>query len=517
MEEEEDLNLQSSNSRDSDYIRECEIELHNLEYSGDITIQDDINHQPIVQKRKTREDETESSDGFTTVVRKPKRLIRSTSLIDKSVQKQAGFEQMKDFEKKNEICVTSSTELPKQMAMARLLLSENIQNIIKIKYKSPYKVFIQFENENDAEKLLNCSKFKDLDYRCQKTFENSVSYGLIKGVDLDLKEDEMFKIFECEHTILNIKRLKRLSSEGKWIDSESVRICFQNSTLPPYAYAYGCRFKVEPFVFPVTQCFGCWKFGHYIKFCPSKKMLCPKCGNSSHTNCSLENIKCLNCKGSHFVLDRGCPMFAKEKEIRLLMSEQNITYKKALEIIAIRREEKNKYNSHNDDNTANNVEIVNIVTENNLTTPNLYSDVVKRKVGIRETQDLSSGSSGSENGVRISTGRKLKRVQKQRRQRNNEDRNQGEIVKEMEVDNHIEEEENDTQSNYVEKEENKIDVKKLLEKLYQAIMSKKTFEEKIGAVVNIIIEECKTFIVNFFNKFNLFESILEAVLNNGQR
>lgn len=102
-----------------------------------------------------------------------------------------------------------------------------------------------------------------------------------------MTEEEILKDLECDIKIRSVKRLKRLRSDGKWVDCESLRVCFESPNLPECVYAYDCRFKIDPFVFQVSQCVhGCWKFGHTKNFCPNRKCLCPKCGSTEHENCN---------------------------------------------------------------------------------------------------------------------------------------------------------------------------------------------------------------------------------------
>ncbi|KAF9412671.1 hypothetical protein HW555_008879 [Spodoptera exigua] len=235
------------------------------------------------------------------MMRKPKKFNRSDSsefLPNKRVDRNKNQnEQIEDINT-YEVCITSMESLPKQMALAKLLRMENIKGISRIKYKSFNKVLLQFNKEEEANNLLSCQKFKDMGFRCQKVNELSLCYGIVKGVDMDMNENELQKLLESESKIISISRLKRLNADGKWVDSETVRICFEGNTLPTHVYAYDCRFKVDAYVFPVTQCSGCWQFGHVLKYCPTKKKLCPKCGGS-HENCDTKELKCLNCKGPH--------------------------------------------------------------------------------------------------------------------------------------------------------------------------------------------------------------------------
>lgn len=319
---------------DSEIINDYEANLISEDQQNPVKIGGKRSREKACEKEKSEES---SEEGFITMTRRrPKKVIRSRSYdnLNKQGCEENSGSQLTYIENEEvintfEVCLTSLQVLPKQMALAKLLRSDNIQNIIKIKYKSPYKVFVQFDDKNEAKKLLSFPKNKELDIRAQFTDQVTLSYGLIKGVDLEMTEEEMLASFSSSVDIMSVRRLRRMDYDGKWVDSETVRLCFKNSTCPDYVFAYGCRFKVERYVFPVTQCSRCWKFGHHKKFCPIHKNLCPKCGKE-HINCDTKNFTCLNCKGSHMALDKTCKFFIKEKRIRVLMSLENTTYKNAL-------------------------------------------------------------------------------------------------------------------------------------------------------------------------------------------
>lgn len=234
-----------------------------------------------------------------------------------------------------EIYISSKEKLPRQFALARLFKEKGIEDITKVKYLNNYRVRIDCKNELSATKLQTCKDFIDMDWRFSRPDFKSYSYGVIKDVDLDLTDEELKSCLTCPETfeLVSLKRLQRRNSndspEDLWVMSEAVRLCFKGDMLPAYVYADGLRIKVEPFVFPVSQCSRCWKFGHTARVCPSKKILCPKCG-SNHPNCDTQNFKCLNCDGPHMALSKTCPAFLKEKNLKNLMAEFNCTYRKAL-------------------------------------------------------------------------------------------------------------------------------------------------------------------------------------------
>ncbi|XP_045772942.1 uncharacterized protein LOC123872606 [Maniola jurtina] len=271
-------------------------------------------------------EENDIDDGFITVrTRRSKRFARN-------ITKHSDFHKSNNsnLEEQYQVSITSKEVLPKQIAFAKLLRAENITNILRIKFRSPFKVLIQFECKEHAEKLIQNKKLSDMGYRMQLVDEINVSYGIIKEIDLDEEEKELMENLQCDHEILAVKRLKRLS-DGKWIDSETVRISFKSQTLPPYVYGFGCRFEVKAYMFPVTQCAKCWRFGHQTRLCPMKKIVCPKCC-SDHENCETTEYKCVNCKNDHMANDKTCPIFLKEKMIRRIMLLENCTYRRALEI-----------------------------------------------------------------------------------------------------------------------------------------------------------------------------------------
>lgn len=229
-----------------------------------------------------------------------------------------------------QICVTSKEKLPKQFALAKLLQQNEIGEINKVKYVNPYKLLITFGSTSSADNFLCCSAFDSLNWRRQKTWEVGLSYGIIRDIDQGLSEEELIKYLQSEKEILSLKRLNRKTEEG-WTTSETIRVGFKGSSLPSYIRLYEVKIKVEPYVFPVTQCAKCWRYGHPQKLCPSSKTVCPKCGNN-HANCEVKVYKCVNCSGGHMALSKNCPLFKKEKRLRELMAEFNCTYQKALTI-----------------------------------------------------------------------------------------------------------------------------------------------------------------------------------------
>ncbi|KOB63625.1 reverse transcriptase [Operophtera brumata] len=272
--------------------------------------------RPLKRSRELDQDEI-----WSTMVRKAKLYGRAHTENNVS---------MRIPEYKIEVSVTCTEKLPKQFGLAKLLKAANIKNVLKIKYINSFKALIHFHDEDSADSFIHCKSFNENGFKCQRTLETTQSYGVIKYIDLDLKEDEILQELKSETEILSVKRLKRKNTnDGHWESSESVRICFKGSSLPSHIYIYDTRVNVSPYTYPVTQCSRCWRFGHSLRMCPSLKVICPKC-SKSHPNCETANYKCNNCTGRHMAMAKICPVYLKEKKIRELMAESNYSYKKAL-------------------------------------------------------------------------------------------------------------------------------------------------------------------------------------------
>lgn len=267
------------------------------------------NDDDMTNKRNRDE---ESQDEWTEVVRRKQRLKALREAI--------------------QLTVTSKTIFPKQFALAKLFKAKNILNISKVKYINPFKITIEVDNEESADRLINCDHFIEMGWRFQRPFEVGLSYGVIKDIELDITEEDIIKSISCNTDVINVKRLQRKNKDDiGWSDCEKIRVGFKGSSLPTYIYIFDMKVRVEPYVFPVTQCSNCWRYGHTRKMCPSVKSYCPKCGGK-HDSCDITVYKCINCHENHMALDRTCPVYMKERRIRDIMAEFNCSYRKAMDI-----------------------------------------------------------------------------------------------------------------------------------------------------------------------------------------
>ncbi|KAG7306743.1 hypothetical protein JYU34_008174 [Plutella xylostella] len=491
-------------SEDSDVRSENERSVER-ENAGEDFVCDNLDLEsrrlPEKRGRPYMSSEESKDEGEFTTVQRPKKKNRKVIESEKSTAREEY-----DLEESYEVCVISRQILPKQIGLAKLLRAEQVQNISRIKYKNPYKVLINFDRKEDAEKLINCEKMKELDYRCQYTHDVNLVYGTVKEVDLDVDVKELMEEYRCDSEIVSIKRLKRMK-DGAWIDSETVRICFRASTLPPYVKGYGCTFKVESYTFPVSQCSGCWRYGHSIRVCPSMRTLCPKCGDN-HVNCETKDYVCINCKGPHMSFDKSrCPVFAKEKKIRNIMSQNNLTYRKALAL----------YLEENKEKVMEEEEIVMDVSRNNVTS-NIPSSLNRsyRDVLIEHAIVHREESSKEESETEVSNYQNDHQVPKNKKSKQKTKIKKSKSKPEFELQNKQDDIAEDTQNDKCKstnRAKPKFNISIFLNKCKDILLGKKSLEDKVSLFFQLIVEEVISFVMYTFKDGEIFKKLFNICID----
>jgi hypothetical protein len=231
-----------------------------------------------------------------------------------------------------------------------------------------------------------------------------------------------------------------------------------------------------------------------------RKSICPKCGGN-HDNCELKTLKCLNCKGSHFVLDKKCPFFLKEKEVRKIMSQEQVTYKKALQLL---NDKKEKHQIYTNEVRGNKYNTSPVPADNTVT----YSSVVTRALihhqGSEVEEEMEEGQS---TGDEITT-------EQQKKRRSNKKPLRKKKQSHSPTQNETKEKENSQYEKTDDRDEGlsyKFDLVKFWFKLKKVFMTHCNFNEKLLLVLKIIIEEIRKLIVGKFWEKELFENLLSFI------
>lgn len=159
--------------------------------------------------------------------------------------------------------------------------------------------------------------------------------GIIKMVDTYFKEEYIKENIESNIKVLSVKRLKRklfdeTSKQNIFVDRQMVILTFLGNNIPDTVKINMVNFIVEPYIYPVVQCFNCLRYGHTNKMCKSARK-CQRCGqeNCTFDDCVNHQI-CLHCNSSeHSSMSRTCSVYIKQKNIKIIMANENISFKEA--------------------------------------------------------------------------------------------------------------------------------------------------------------------------------------------
>ncbi|CAH2089297.1 unnamed protein product [Euphydryas editha] len=141
--------------------------------------------------REEAETQEEEWEDWSVVKRKEKKLKEDENLL--------------------QIYIYCKEKLPKQFAMGKLFKENGIIDVLKLKYISPYKARVDMANEDSANKLQSCEGLISRGWKMQKAFEKHESHGVIRNIDLEISDEDIFKSISCPSAaqLVAVKRLKR--------------------------------------------------------------------------------------------------------------------------------------------------------------------------------------------------------------------------------------------------------------------------------------------------------------------
>lgn len=159
------------------------------------------------------------------------------------------------------------------------------------------------------------------------------SRAVISGVPLELTNDELIEDLS-EYGVRSVKRLTRITSERKKVETMSVLLHFQSDQYPTSVSLGYLYFRTRPYNPPPVRCFKCNRYGHTSDNCRGKKC-CSKCGSRDHEYEQCENDKkCVNCLQCHSAAYGGCPAYKDEAKILAIKEKANVSFGKAKELFA---------------------------------------------------------------------------------------------------------------------------------------------------------------------------------------
>lgn len=196
------------------------------------------------------------------------------------------------------------------------------------------RIEVKFSSAQAANSFISNPVLQMCKYKANLPTYNVTRMGLVRGIPVDWSMEEILQSIELPQgcgEIVKMRRLNRKSiNEGvvSWIPTQAVVINFKGQILPSKIYSFHTSLPVETYNLPTIICLNCCRYGHIKTQCRSTPR-CFKCSKShSGDSCDVtkDNSTCLHCTGTHFATDRDCPEFSRQHSIKVVMSQDNISY-----------------------------------------------------------------------------------------------------------------------------------------------------------------------------------------------
>lgn len=225
-----------------------------------------------------------------------------------------------------------------RMSIGKILFKSNSifkDKITEISQLGKSKVKVELNNAISANNLTTSDLLNNEELETYIPDFNLYKFGLVRGIDIEISPQEIIEEARSEYKIISARRETRRRKTNDSFEIISLASCilkFDGQKLPNHIFLYGIRCEVSPYIPPVIQCFNCLRYGHMSKSCKSKTR-CSRCqGPHPSKDCEAAMV-CLYCKSDHSALYRKCPEFFKQKQIKKLMTLNNLTHLQAKKMV----------------------------------------------------------------------------------------------------------------------------------------------------------------------------------------
>lgn len=226
------------------------------------------------------------------------------------------------------------------LSLGKKMFSGNVQGIIELTQPNKNRVVCNFKSFDSANMFINSNFVKTNNLNAYIPSFQLARLGIIRHVDTSLTEEDIYENLQLSNDIqvLSVKRLTRsvLDENGeKTVKAlPLVTIKFKGKQLPEFVYLFYTRCPVEPYVSNPVLCYNCIRYGHSSRNCKGR-VRCPNCSESHNaSDCpKSKDPSCIFCNGSHGSLDRSCPEYEKQKQIKTTMAYRNIPYWEAKKLL----------------------------------------------------------------------------------------------------------------------------------------------------------------------------------------
>lgn len=228
------------------------------------------------------------------------------------------------------------------VSFGKFLMKSKFNNIVNgsVKRIGRTRISMAFSKYHDANLFLNDSRLEAENLTAFIPSFTVTRMGLVRGIPAEWTEQDIIENISVPAgcgKVLKVRRLNhRVPVNGSvtWQPSETIVITFDGQILPKKVFSCYNSLPVDLYIFPTIQCFNCCKFGHTKTNCRSKPK-CFKCGqmHAGHT-CTVEEdcASCCLCNGFHFATNRSCPEHKRQKDIKVTMANNHISYGEAVKL-----------------------------------------------------------------------------------------------------------------------------------------------------------------------------------------
>lgn len=229
----------------------------------------------------------------------------------------------------------------KLLRFAQFLHKNKITGIRKggIKALGRNRISVEFKNHLEANNFVENPLLTDNKYSASIPRFQISRMGVVRNIPNDWSLEELVQNIDTPPNCGQVIRARRLNVKSHkpdnsvtWIPSSSVVLTFEGQVLPEKVYCFDTSLPVLLYRLPLIQCRNCCRFGHIRTQCRSKPR-CYYCG-AQHAGDACDKSKeqphCILCDSdNHAATESVCPEHARQKSIKIVMAEENISHMEA--------------------------------------------------------------------------------------------------------------------------------------------------------------------------------------------
>nr|XP_049708157.1 uncharacterized protein LOC126057037 [Helicoverpa armigera] len=228
----------------------------------------------------------------------------------------------------------------KVLKFAQFLHKNNVKGISEggIKSLGRNKLAIDFKTASEANSFVESDFLTSNNYSAKIPRFHVTRMGIVRDIPTDWTLEDLVSGVETPRNCGEVIRARRLNFKNKkgdtvtWSPSSTVVLTFAGQTLPERVFCYNASLPVSVYHLPTIQCRNCLRFGHIRSQCRSKAR-CFKCAQPHPgDSCDVPDSQttCILCDGgNHKATDEQCPEHSRQKNIKMVMSQENLSYSEA--------------------------------------------------------------------------------------------------------------------------------------------------------------------------------------------